>query len=81
LKSSEGIINLVSNNSVSIRELVDKIIGISGLEVKTETVETKAHGRNFVFDNSKMKKYLLPVEISLEEGLREEWNYMKEKAG
>jgi UDP-glucose 4-epimerase len=81
LPDSAGVINLVSDQSVSIRELVNKIIGISGRPADIETVETSIPGRNLVFDNSKMKKYLLETEIPLEEGLLEEWNYMKEKLG
>jgi UDP-glucose 4-epimerase len=79
MQNAEGIINLVSNQSISIRELVNKIIRISGRQANVTTVETNAPGRNLVFDNSMMKEYLLPAEIPLDEGLLEEWNYMKEK--
>lgn len=76
LDTAIGPVNLVGTQSVTIKELVNKIIRISGKEVKIETVPVNTMGRNLVFDNGKMKQYLLPAEIPLDEGLSKEWQYM-----
>ena len=35
--------------------------------------------KDFLFDNAKMVQYLLPSETPLEQGLKCEWEYMKER--
>jgi nucleoside-diphosphate-sugar epimerase len=70
-----GPINLVSNNSVSIKELVNKIITISGKKVKVQMIPALTHARDLVFNNLKMQQYLGSSETSLESGLAREWEY------
>ncbi|MEE6125910.1 NAD(P)-dependent oxidoreductase [Chryseobacterium arthrosphaerae] len=72
-----GVINLVGNRSISINDLVNIITQISNKEVIIEKIPVEKKGRDFVFDSSKMNALLLPHETSLEEGLREEFEYMK----
>lgn len=76
LDNSVGIINIVGQEQIKIRELIDKLITISKKEPIIEKVHTSAKPRDLVFDNSKMRKLLLRPEISLEEGLQQEWIYM-----
>jgi UDP-glucose 4-epimerase len=76
LVESVGPINLVSSQAISISELVAKIIKLSGKSNSFKITPTSTLGRNFVFNNLKMQKYLLPSEIPLEEGLVKEWQYM-----
>jgi nucleoside-diphosphate-sugar epimerase len=78
-----GPINLVGSNPISIIELVKKLFAIIGKPVNIETIQTNSAGRSFVFDNSKMKQYLLSgtEETDLTYGLREEWEHMNKDDG
>lgn len=75
LDNQNGPINLVSGTSISIKQLVEKLIEISKKPVTIEKVEASAQPRDMVFDNTKMNA-LLTQEVSLDEGLTSEWNYM-----
>jgi len=72
-----GVINLVGNRSISINDLVNTIKQISNEDATIEKIPTEKKGRDFVFDSSKMNTFLLSKETSLEEGLKEEFEYMK----
>lgn len=72
-----GVINLVGNRSISIEDLVNTIQLISNKDIAIEKIPVEKKGRDFVFDSSKMNTYLLQKETSLEEGLKEEFEYMK----
>ena len=76
LKGNIGVTNLVGDNAISINELVYKIDEISKRKNIIEKVPNKLPGRDLVFNNSKMKKYLLNDFISLEKGLLLEFKYM-----
>lgn len=71
-----GPINLVSDNPISIVELVNRLIAISGQNINVENIAASVPSRDLIFDNSKLKKYLLPSETDLNDGLIEEWRYM-----
>jgi UDP-glucose 4-epimerase len=77
LIESIGIVNLVSGQSLYIKDLVNAIRIISGTDLEIEILPTNNIGRSLVFDNSKMRKWLLENETSLEVGLKEEFEYMK----
>jgi UDP-glucose 4-epimerase len=72
-----GAINVVGDESVSIKDLVGHITNISGKQSVISYVSKGLNGKSWRFDNSKLKKYLLPEQISLTQGLSKEWNYMK----
>jgi UDP-glucose 4-epimerase len=72
-----GVINLVGSRSISINDLVNTIKQISNEDVTIEKIPVEKKGRDFVFDSSKMNTFLLSKETSLEEGLKEEFEYMK----
>ena len=76
-----GPVNIASSQRISIKELVDKLIIVSGIQPVVEKIPSNTPGRNLVFDNSKMKKYLSVSETPLDEGLSEEWNYMRQRKG
>lgn len=77
LKEYIGVVNLVSEQSIRIIELVNKLKVISNSDVALETISIDKPGRNLVFDNSKMKKWLLQEETPLDSGLKAEFDYMK----
>ena len=74
-----GPINLVSNTSLTVREIVDLIIKLSSVEynVEVSNLNISASLRNYVFDNVKMTKYLKGEVSILENELLDEINYMK----
>jgi len=76
LNEDVGPVNLASGNPISIAELVNELIRISGREITIEHVSANVAGRDLIFDNSKLKKWLLQSETALDKGLAEEWHYM-----
>ena len=72
-------INVVSGISVSIHDLLYKIIDISGKQVRVDRKESNHKKRDLVFDNSLLLKTLLKKETDLMQGLKIEYEYMKNK--
>ena len=80
LKKNPGIINLVSSEKISIKALVEKLLEISGLRnIVIEFLPSDSGKRDLIFDNTKMRQYLLDFEKPLDEGLSLEWHYAKER--
>lgn len=77
LTISIGPVNLVGDQKITITGLVNKLVALSGKKTSIELIPVDVPGRNLVFDNSKMKEFLLSHETLLDEGLEEEWKYMK----
>lgn len=76
LKKSVGIINVVGEKQIKIRDLINKMITISGKEPQIQKVTSNNKNRNLIFDNTKMKEFLLSPKIDMDEGLKKEWDYM-----
>lgn len=76
LDTQIGPVNLVSKVSISIKNIVTEIIEVSKLNSEIKFIPTSSPSRSFVFDNSKMREYLLSHETSLAEGLSKEWHYL-----
>ena len=74
---SSKIINIVGEEKITINELINKIIKISGKNIKISHVETNIPNRNLIFDNSLMKKLLLPEITKFDNGLEKEYKYME----
>jgi len=77
LNENIGVVNIVGNQSISINKLINKIKLICKSEAEIEKIETNNASRNLVFDNSKMMKLLLEKETNLDQGLIEEFEYLK----
>jgi len=78
LKENPGPINIVGGNKITIAELIQKLIRLKGGDkVGIERIETNAPARNLIFNNERMKTWLLPAETDLDEGLKKEWQYME----
>ena len=77
LQGDPGIINVVSGNIISIRELLDKLIAIGNRGVGVILREYSGATRDYVFDNSKLKRYLLPEESDFMDGLQAEFRYFE----
>ena len=79
LKDNPGPINIVGGNKITILQLIRELIQLKGSEkVDVEKIETNTPARNLIFNNERMKKWLLSTETDLGEGLRKEWEHMQE---
>lgn len=76
LPSSPGPINVVGGRAISVRALLEELAAISRHSVKIVEKKQRGDKRNFVFDNSKMRKFLLPTETDLITGLKAEYAHL-----
>ena len=74
LKTYEGVINLCSAKSYSIREIIEILLKISNSKLQIEYKQTQAKGIDLVFDTSKMHRLLGYEKINIEEGVSNEYN-------
>ena len=77
IKKYAGIINLVGDEKISIKELIKEIITLSRKKPKIDLIKKRTPNRDLVFDNSKMRDLLCKPNVKLRDGLLKEWNYMK----
>ena len=73
-----GVINIVGSQPISILNLVEKIKTIANSSVAIEKAEGNFNGKNSVFDNQKLLKFLLDKETKLDDGLLAEYQFMKQ---
>ena len=68
----DGVTNVVGGQAISIRQLLDRLILLSGRPV--QVVQRAAGGarRDFVFDTGRLRERLLATETPLDQGLRAE---------
>lgn len=78
VNSEYEIINVVGDQEISIKSLIGKIIKISGKDVEVKNISINTKPRHLTFDNSKLKKVLYSPIISLDEGLKIEWEYFNQ---
>ncbi|BFM11829.1 NAD-dependent epimerase/dehydratase family protein [Simiduia litorea] len=71
------VVNLVSGNSISIKDLVVSLVKISGKNIEITFKNANRECRSIVFDNSLLFSTLLTSESDLIVGLTTEYKYMK----
>ncbi|MFV0389619.1 MAG: NAD-dependent epimerase/dehydratase family protein [Pyrinomonadaceae bacterium] len=81
IENSE-IYNLSSNHPISLNELVKLMKNVLKVEVKVEYLSARASdNRKVVLDNTKLMKHFGQVSLtSLEDGIKQTYNYLKNKA-
>jgi UDP-glucose 4-epimerase len=72
---TEPVVNIVSNQSYSILEIVKAIIQISGKDLNPEILNRPIAIRDYLFDNTLMRTLFGEEQITLLDGLREEYRY------
>lgn len=72
-----GIINVVGGHTISIRQLLDAVIALSGKQVEIIIQEFTGITKDYVFDDAKLKAYLLPRETDFLTGLRTEYAHIE----
>lgn len=78
LTDDVGVINVVSEQPISIASLLDKLAEILNTKLKVIHKPYTGVKKDLLFDNSKMKNHLLQVETPFIDGLKEEIAYFKE---
>lgn len=76
---SSEVINIVGNEPVTINELANIIRSFTNDKVNIEHISSDTENKNYVFDNSKMRRLLLDELIPLKNGLRQEYDYLGNK--
>lgn len=76
LSMDVGVINIVGGRVMSIRELLDQLIAISGKQIEIVVKKNSGPKRDYVFDNTKLVTYLLPQEVDFLYGLRMEYEHI-----
>lgn len=77
LKDEPGVINVVSENAISIRDLLEKLIAIGGCNTGIVQREYSGVARDYVFDSAKLRHYLLREETNFSAGLKEEFLHVE----
>ncbi|MBX9888359.1 MAG: NAD(P)-dependent oxidoreductase [Flavobacteriaceae bacterium] len=77
LTENIGVVNVVGNQEIAIKDLVYKIIDITKQDIKVDNVDSAAPPRHLKFDNAKLVKYLLQEETPLDIGLKIEYEHYK----
>lgn len=78
--STESIdVNVVSGFSISIKDLLSAVVQVSGKPIKIDRKESNHIKRDLVFDNALLMNTLLKKEKDFMEGLKVEYDYMKNK--
>jgi len=72
-------INVVSGSPISIKDILDKVIEISGKKVEINQRVSDYQKRDLVFDNKVLLSTVLEKETDLITGLKAEYEYMKYK--
>jgi len=78
LKQNNEIINIVSDEQITIKAVIDKIIKLAGKKPFINKIPSSAPSRNLVFDNAKLKKFLHVPKVTLDEGLKKEIEYFRQ---
>jgi UDP-glucose 4-epimerase len=71
----ENRINIVSNKSYRILDIVKTIIQVSGKDLKPEILNQTTSVRDYLFDNQLMRELFGEERIELMNGLTDEYNY------
>lgn len=77
LREDPGVINVVGGNAIAIHELLDTLIEIGGRNTRVVRREFTGKTRDLVFDNAKLRRWLLTEETDFRRGLREEFRHIE----
>lgn len=73
----DGPINIVSGHTVSVLELANMIIELSGSNLSLEYIASQAPERDLLFNPDRLFSFLGRPQIELREGLAEEIDYFR----
>jgi nucleoside-diphosphate-sugar epimerase len=73
-----GPVNIASSFSYSVKEIIQKIIDISGKDIQAEILNNNIETRDIVFDNGKMCAHFGEEQIDIGSGLTQEYKTFNE---
>ncbi len=73
-------VNIASSISYSVKEIIQKIIDISGKDIEAEILNNNVPTRDMIFDNRKMRAYFGEERIDIVSGLTQEYNTFNESS-
>ncbi len=79
LDETIGPVNIASDRSLTIKEVINKIIRIDNSEIKIEKKNRENSKRDLVFDIQKMKEFLHMPQTEFDMGIKLEYEYMREQ--
>ena len=77
LHQKNEIINIVGNEVISVKRLIEIIIKLCNKNITIKQVTSDIPVRNLIFDDTKLITLLGPPKVSLKEGLEAEIEYFK----
>lgn len=80
VESDDLLINIVSGNSFSVKQLVQMLVEISGKSLFPQIQGNNIETKDYFFDNTKMVEVFGPEQVEILEGLSEEYDYFLNKA-
>lgn len=72
-----GPINVVSDRAYTVMQIVNQLVRVSESDLLPDVRGNARAGPDVVFENAKMKQWLVEETVSIEEGLRDEYNHVK----
>lgn len=77
LTQDVGVINIVGGKPISIANLVLKLVEFGSKKIDVVHKPLNGNTHDIVFDNTKMKTYLLEEEVNFDDGLKAEIEYVE----
>jgi len=73
-----GPINVASNQAYTVKQIVDKLVAISGQCLAPDIRGSSKLGDDFTFDSDRMKNILVSETMPIDVGLLDEYEYFRE---
>lgn len=72
------IVNVVGLDSISVKEIAEMLIQISGQSCEIQNVESESQMTDITFDATRLQKSFAPLKIDYVQGLKESFDFFKE---
>ena len=79
LQDRPGVINVVGGKAIAMRDLLDNLASMGGTGARIVQRQTHEAVRDVVFDNAKMRQYLLANETDFTTGLEAEFRHAQQR--
>ena len=77
INAVNGLINIVSGNAFTIKQIVELLIQCSGKNIEPQILGNSIKTNDYIFDNSIMIEYFGKEKVDLLDGLKNEYEYIK----
>jgi UDP-glucose 4-epimerase len=76
--NTDSPINIVSENSYSVRDWLTKIIDVTQSDVSIKEARSPSEGRDITFDTTILQKWVGSEKVAIDQGLQDEYKYFLE---